>query len=359
MRLKRKQLSVNYDKSKFLVIGSRKFRKETLEEINENPMKMGEAVIEHSEKEKYLGDWIHENGCRESIAATIKARMNGLHKKCDDIIAVSEAPQMGSTGNSLPAIKLFEAQVIPALLHNSESWIDITETHIADLEAFQEKFIRKLMRLAPSTPKAILHWDSGLKLMRWRIAEKKLRFLMKLMDKEGLNIAKLAVLNEVILGLKGLAYECRKISDKIGLPDVLYTKVSKYEIRRAIEEADFNEKKKDMEESKKCGDRLTDNPIDNKYLSYMPLPIARIFFKHRARSIAGVKINNKGSFKDNLKCRFCDLDIEESQEHLEECGGTRYERRGLNLLSGWFGLVCFWRRMMKKISTMTTAADVT
>ena len=158
---------------------------------------------------------------------------------------------MGSTGNSLPAIKLFEAQVIPALLHNSESWIDITETHIADLEAFQEKFIRKLMRLAPSTPKAILHWDSGLKLMRWRIAEKKLRFLMKLMDKEGLNIAKLAVLNEVILGLKGLAYECRKISDKIGLPDVLYTKVSKYE---------------DMEESKKCGDRLTDNPIDNKYL---------------------------------------------------------------------------------------------
>ena len=311
--LKRKQLSVNYDKSKFLVIGSRKFRKETLGEINENPMKMGEAVIEHSEKEKYLGDFIHENGCRESIAATIKARMNGLIKKCDDIIAVSEAPLMGSTGNALPAIKLFEAQVIPALLHNSESWIDITETHIADLESFQEKFIRKLMRLAPSTPKAILHWDSGLKLMRWRIAEKKLRFLMKLMDKEGLNIAKCAVLNEVILGLKGLAYECRKISEKIGLPDVFYTKVSKYEIRRAIEEADFNEKKKDMEESKKCGDRLTDNPLDNKYLSYMPLPIARIFFKHRARSIAGVKVNNKGSFKDNLKCRFCDLDIEESQ----------------------------------------------
>ena len=60
---------------------------------------------------------------------------------------------------------------------------------------------------------------------------------------------------------------------------------------------------------------------------------------------------------------FCDLGSEETQEHLEECGGTRYERRGLNL-SGWFGLVSFWRRMMKKISTTTTtttkdAADVT
>ena len=356
--LKRKQLSVNYSKSKFLVMGSRKFRKETLEQTKVNPMKMGGVVIEHSEKEKYLGDYIHENGCRESISETIKARMNGLHKKCEDIIAVSEAPLMGSTGNSLPAFKLFEAQVIPALLHNSETWIDITETHIADLESFQEKFVRKLMRLAPSTPKAILHWDSGLKLMRWRIAEKKLRFLMKLMDKEGLDIAKVAVLNEVLLGLKGLAYECRKISEEIGLPDVMYTKVSKYEIRRAINEADQNEKRKDMEESKKCGDRLTDNPLDNTYLSYMPLPIARIYFKHRARSIAGVKVNNKCSFLVNLKCRFCDLGNEETQEHLEECGGTRYERRGLNM-SGWFGLVSFWRRMMKKISTTTAAADVT
>ena len=356
--LKRKKLSVNYDKSKFLVLGSRKFRKKTLEETKANPMTMGGVVIEHSSNEKYLGDYIHEEGCRESISATIKARMNGLNKKCDDIIAVSEAPLMGCTGNSLSATKLFEAQVIPALLHNCESWLDITETHIADLESFQEKFIRKLMHLAPSTPKAILHWDSGLKLMRWRIAEKKLRFLGKLMAKEEYNIAKMAVLNEVLLDLKGLAYDCRKISEKIGLPDVMFTKVSKHQIRYAIDRADFEEKKKDMEESKKCNDRLTDNPLDNTYMSYMPLPICRIYFKHRARSIAGVKINNKGSFQTNLNCRFCDLETEETQEHLEECGGTRYERRGLNL-SGWFGLVCFWRRMMKKISTTTTARGAT
>ena len=71
-----------------------------------------------------------------------------------------------------------------------------------------------------------------------------------------------------------------------------------------------------------------------------------------------MKVNNKGSFLVNLKCRFCDLGNEETQEHLKECGGTRYERRGLNM-SGWFGLVSFWRRMMKKISTTTAAADVT
>ena len=54
--LKRKQLSVNYDKNKYLLIGSQKFRNEMLKTL----------VIDHSKKEKYLVDWIHEKGCRNS-----------------------------------------------------------------------------------------------------------------------------------------------------------------------------------------------------------------------------------------------------------------------------------------------------
>ena len=36
--LKRKQLSVNYDKSKYLIIGSKEYRSEVLKEIEKNPM---------------------------------------------------------------------------------------------------------------------------------------------------------------------------------------------------------------------------------------------------------------------------------------------------------------------------------
>ena len=39
--LNRKHLSVNYDKSKCLIIGSQKFRNETMKELNEKPMNMG------------------------------------------------------------------------------------------------------------------------------------------------------------------------------------------------------------------------------------------------------------------------------------------------------------------------------
>ena len=102
-------------------------------------------------------DWIHEKGCRAGISETVKVRTNGLVSKGEESIQLS--PMMNGNGNSLAAIKPYEAQVIPALLFNSERWIGITDSHISDLQNFQDKYVRKLIRLPPSTPKAIIHWD--------------------------------------------------------------------------------------------------------------------------------------------------------------------------------------------------------
>ena len=67
----------------------------------------------------------------------------------------------------------------------------------------------------------------------------------------------------------------------------------------------------------------------------------------RARSIKGVKVNNKRSFT-YLHCRYCKEGCQETQEHLEECLGCNFERRGLDL-SRWEGRVMFWRRMIAKL----------
>ena len=68
----------------------------------------------------------------------------------------------------------------------------------------------------------------------------------------------------------------------------------------------------------------------------------------RARSIKGVKVNNKRSH-NSLSCRFCDDDTEESQEHLVACRGGDFERRKLKMTKRE-DRVTFWRRMTKKIS---------
>ena len=49
-------------------------------------MKMGDKIIEHSEKEKYLGAVIHEKGCAASITEAINDRTRKLLCKCDDMI---------------------------------------------------------------------------------------------------------------------------------------------------------------------------------------------------------------------------------------------------------------------------------
>ena len=120
---------MNYSKSKNLIIGSKKFRQKTLQELQSDPILMGGKVLEHASQEKYLGDIIDEDWCEASITATIKGRINKLYSKCEDIVKIAENPLMASLGNARTPFKLFEAEVIPALLFNAESWIGFNDKH--------------------------------------------------------------------------------------------------------------------------------------------------------------------------------------------------------------------------------------
>ena len=75
--LESKQLRANTAKSRFVVIGSKKSRTEILKEAADNPIMMGDMIIENSKSEKYLGDLIHVDGCKASITATLNKRIPG------------------------------------------------------------------------------------------------------------------------------------------------------------------------------------------------------------------------------------------------------------------------------------------
>ena len=84
---------------------------------------------------------------------------------------------------------------------------------------------RKLLRLPPCLPKVIIHWDSALQMMKWRIAEKELLFLRMDMMRDERNITRRALLNETFLKMKGLSYECKQMTEKVGLPDIMFNMV--------------------------------------------------------------------------------------------------------------------------------------
>ena len=78
----------------------------------------------------------------------------------------------------------------------------------------------------------------------------------------------------------------------------------------------------------------------------------RVWIRYRARATAGVKGNFRHSHVNNMSCRLCSQDSDETQEHLQLCEGTRFERRGLDL-TDWRGLLDFWRRMKIKMAAVT------
>ena len=235
--LKSKLLSANYDKSKFLIIGKEKSRKSTLEILGKDPLHMGGVKIEHSEQEKYLGDWISEKGCKESITVTIKARISKLISKTEEILQFVETPGVSCLGGANTAFKLYEAQIIPTLLHNCESWISIDDSHLKLLQDFQERFIRRILRLANSVPKVMLEYDTGMPPMKWRIAQRKLIFVNRIMAKPADNITRKVLIQESITKINGLATECRTLCLSLGLPSLMTGELTKNEIKKAVRNA--------------------------------------------------------------------------------------------------------------------------
>ena len=102
-------------------------------------------------------------------------------------------------------------------------------------------------------PKAILHWDGKMELMKWRIAARKLQFLRKTMQREYEVLCKQALKNEFLLNLRGLGHEGAVLAREAGLQDQRFCPSTKGVIKSATSKASQSDKKITMEASKKVG----------------------------------------------------------------------------------------------------------
>ena len=82
-------------------------------------------------------------------------------------------------------------------------------------------------------------------------------------------------MNETFMELKGLSYECRQLTDMVGIPDIMANTVSKCEIKQASNQ----EMKAEVQNSIKAGDKWSEDPMDNTYLKYMSLPNSRVWMR--------------------------------------------------------------------------------
>ena len=132
-----------------------------------------------------------------------------------------------------------------------------------------------------------------MEMVKWRIAKIKQMFVRKMRLANGDNICKRALTNEIIIGTNGLSKECKDLADEIGLRSVRFCDMSKGEIKRAIKSHSQKTRCEEMMACTKVGDRISDDPKDNTYLTYMTLPNSRLWMRVRARMMKGIKMNHK------------------------------------------------------------------
>ena len=75
--------------------------------------------------------------------------------------------------------------------------------------------------------------------------------------------------------LKGLNYECRQMTEMMGLPDIMFNTVSKGEIKQDIKLYSSLELK-EVQNSNTDGLKMHWTTLDNTYLKFMSLPNSRV-----------------------------------------------------------------------------------
>ena len=170
------------------------------------------------ESEKYLGDFISAKGLAHEVLLTIKMRKPKVIQSLMETKSVVENCNANSLGGLEAGLNIWEIAILPFLLNNCETWVDINKESIKMLDDLQLLFLRQLFGTPRTCPCPALLWDSGSTLMEHRIARRKLMFYHHLINLPKNTLAFEVAKIQEILGYPGLVQEAKGLIEKYELP---------------------------------------------------------------------------------------------------------------------------------------------
>ena len=345
--VKLKQLEMHPDKTGMIIFGN---QKNLVKEITERPVMFNDFETKSKVMDKWLGELFHMDGLGASVEATVKERLGKIKAAIREAVSIVEDFRMQMVGGAMAAFDLWEAAILPALMYNSETWVDITTKTVETLDNIQNYF-RMLLQVPESTPKPSLLSETGLMSMKYRIWSSKLIFVNVLKNMPEGTLAKQIFNEQVKRGWPGLAREASIICKDLGLPNIIQEKIRKVKWEKMVKKAarDKHEDELKLEvESKTKLEGIKDEDMKRKeYFHQKSLEDTRLLFRIRTRMV-DLKANfkNKPAFrKDGWICEGCHNEVE-TNGHVMSCEAYEHVREGKNLDSDK-DLVQFFKEILK------------
>ena len=333
-----KLLSYNLSKSGIVILGSKKARENLLTEFEENPSKLYGENLKVLHQESYLGDQLGES-TSVSITLTINKRIGLVKKAIFDIKTIVEDIRSKVTGGIKSGILIWESCIIPFLLNNSSTWINMKKNDIERLNKIQNLFLFTLLNVH-HCPIPIMYIDLAVLLIPFLILKEKLILFHHISNLPENAVARNILQIQQRLHLRGLNEEVSQFLTEHEIYDVKqFTKVEwkrlvtnkiKIANREHLIELAKNYKKIDSVS-------LSIEELEIKdYFSELDLPRARMKFRERANCLKTCKrhySNDLYNMKTMFLCDSCDSDSVDVTSHWRLCEQYEHLRQNKNLES--------------------------
>ena len=216
---------------------------------------------------------------------------------------------------------MYQCVLLKSLLFNSQSWSNITQTHMKDLQTIQLKFLKRMMQAPNSTPNCFVFLELGLLPIQYEIHKCQLSFLHHV-----LHLQPTKPVSQIYHQQLNFSHEPNwgnSVENLLKTYDLCITDIQhmtkdewKLVANNAIESHAFLSLKSEALLKIKTSHLTYESFKPQPYLFTCVPRVASFLFRLRSKSLNCR--NNHHSSNPNLTCRHCNTSIE-SQQHIINC----------------------------------------
>ena len=286
--IKSKQLQLNIDKSGVIIFGKKKkvdLIKASVEK--HQSFSIDGLKVKVKSEDKYLGDYLHSGGLSKSVDVTVTKRYGVCLHRILELKSVIEDFRMHSLGGIKVGLEIFNLAILPTLLYNADTWVQIEDKTINRLESLQKTLLRSLLCVPTSTPGPAINWDTGFISVNYRVFQKKLLFLFHLKHLDETSLANEIFELQKKFNTPGFVNEGRRLLERFSLPNIIDEKhpISRLQWKKMVKSAIHENYEKELKLQISTSSKLREGPMaaenfeEKPYLTEMSMSDARMLFR--------------------------------------------------------------------------------